>query len=164
MSVTSSSRILFLAVQRWSKATCSPTSSAKAVICLTTVRRQLMGSVQLNILPLLLAVCSHLPKTRLPTAFLHCMWRECVSTVFWSPKPKCFAVRVWVHISETNYQDGPHSLSHANALRCAIFSFSPISLDSATMPFNLQLADPADFFLGTQSWEQIGGLDKWHEY
>lgn len=69
-------------------------------------------------------------------------------------------MRVLVHICETNYYDGPHSLSHANILRCAIFSFSPISLDSATMPFNLQLADPADLFLGTQSWEQIGGLDK----
>lgn len=69
-------------------------------------------------------------------------------------------MRALVHIYETNYQDGPRSLSHANILRRAIFSFSPISLDSATMPFNLQLADPADLFLGTQSWKQIGGLDK----
>lgn len=41
-----------------------------------------------------------------------------------------------------------------------MFPLSPTGLYSATTPFNLQLADPADLFLGTQSWEQIGGLGK----
>lgn len=45
-----------------------------------------------------------------------------------------------------------------------MFSFSLIIPDSAPMPFHLQLASPADLSLEVQSWEQIGGLDKWHEY
>lgn len=45
-----------------------------------------------------------------------------------------------------------------------MFSISSNSPDSAAMPFHLQLANPADLFLEAQSWEQIGGLDKWHEY
>jgi len=51
-----------------------------------------------------------------------------------------------------NYQDYYYWLSHANILHCAMFLFTSISLNSAAMPFHLQLANPADLFLGAQSW------------
>lgn len=82
-----------------------------------------MWSVQLIILPLQLAVCTFLPKPRLPPAFVHCMRKECASTVSWTVTPKCFALRVLVHICLTNYQDSFHCLSHANILHCAMFFF-----------------------------------------
>lgn len=73
MSVTSSFRIILQAVQHWPSAACSlhqsHNFSAKAAICLTTVRGQLMGSVQLIILPLMQAVCTHLPKPKRTPAF-----------------------------------------------------------------------------------------------
>lgn len=135
-------------------------SSAKAVICLTTLRRQLDGSLQLIILPLLLAVCTHPPESKLPLflfIFLHCMWKERPqfsddqNVKHWAQK-SIFVYPVSIFLTR---------LSHANILCGSLSALSPV---------RLAVCRPSTYWAvvriswRTRWWEQIGGLDKWHEY
>lgn len=134
-------------------------SSATAVICLTTLRRKLM-----------LCVCSSL--------FCHFCWL-CVLAYLNSSCHLLFLLRMWRECPWLSFlitkmlsseRNCPYlcsqlptlSQSHANRLHWAVFSVQSAS----TMPqcpstYNWPILQIS---LGTQSLEQIGGIDKWREY
>lgn len=122
------------------------------MICLTTLRRQLtVWCVRSSLFChcCWLCVLTYLnPSCHLLFFFffLQCMRRE---------YPQLSFLIATVHICVTNYQHCPHCLSHANILHRPVFSVQSATA-RATMPFNLQLADPADLLRNT-----VIGADWW---